>query len=231
MSGVCNNGRDEDPVVARSRFAPCGFRVETCRQASDCLAEYVDATDDALFSVSLSGHVLSWNRGAELLFGYGPHEIVDRSVGAILELTGPGGMVAKLMQIAEGLTVSCERIAGKDRSGHVLAVTRRMTAIHDPGGAVVGAWCALRPLGQSLDGGFVQTGVDRRRPVTLGKREKQVLHLLAVGQASKQIAYEMGISVRTVETHRRNIMAKLDIHSVAELTKYAVRSGLSTLDE
>ena len=40
----------------------------------------------------------------------------------------------------------------------------------------------------------------------------------------------MHISIRTVETHRRNIMKKLDLHSVAELTKYAIREGLTSLD-
>ncbi len=61
-------------------------------------------------------------------------------------------------------------------------------------------------------------------------REREVLQLLAEGHTSKLIASELGMSVRTVETHRRDIMRKLDIHSVAELTKYAIREGLTTLD-
>jgi DNA-binding NarL/FixJ family response regulator len=65
---------------------------------------------------------------------------------------------------------------------------------------------------------------------TLTDREREVLQLLAEGKTTKWIAGDLGISVKTVETHRRNIMEKLDLHSIAELTKYAVREGISPLD-
>jgi DNA-binding NarL/FixJ family response regulator len=61
---------------------------------------------------------------------------------------------------------------------------------------------------------------------TLGKRERQVLQLLAEGNRSSSIAERLSISVATVDTHRRNIMRKLDLHTVAELTKFAIREGL-----
>lgn len=64
----------------------------------------------------------------------------------------------------------------------------------------------------------------------LGAREREVLQLLAEGRTSREIATLLHISPRTVETHRRNIMRKLAIHSIAELTKYAIREGLTTLD-
>jgi two-component system NarL family response regulator len=64
----------------------------------------------------------------------------------------------------------------------------------------------------------------------LGGREREVLQLLAEGGTSKQIAVTLHISARTVETHRRNIMKKLDLHNIAELTKYAIREGLVRLD-
>ncbi|HWI35633.1 MAG TPA: response regulator transcription factor, partial [Burkholderiales bacterium] len=63
----------------------------------------------------------------------------------------------------------------------------------------------------------------------LGSRERQVLALLADGKRSSDIASDLHISVATVEAHRRNIMRKLDLHSVAELTKYAIRQGLTSL--
>lgn len=63
----------------------------------------------------------------------------------------------------------------------------------------------------------------------LGARERQVLQLLAEGHTTRAIGERMSISPKTVETHRRNLMAKLGIHSVAELTKYAIREGLTTL--
>jgi two-component system response regulator NreC len=63
----------------------------------------------------------------------------------------------------------------------------------------------------------------------LSAREREVLQLLTEGGTTKEIASHLHVSVKTVETHRRNIMSKLHIHSMAELTKYAVREGLTTL--
>jgi two-component system NarL family response regulator len=71
--------------------------------------------------------------------------------------------------------------------------------------------------------------VSLNRMARLGRRERQVLALLANGKRSTEIASELAISVATVEVHRRNIMRKLDLHTVAELTKYAIREGLSSL--
>ncbi len=62
----------------------------------------------------------------------------------------------------------------------------------------------------------------------LGVRERQVLALIANGHRSPAIAARLGISVGTVEAHRRNIMTKLGLHTIAELTKYAVREGLTS---
>jgi two-component system, NarL family, response regulator NreC len=64
----------------------------------------------------------------------------------------------------------------------------------------------------------------------LSDREKEVLQLMAEGNSTKEIAQKLHISVKTVETHRRQIMNKLDIHTVAELTKYAIRKGLTSLE-
>jgi two-component system response regulator NreC len=64
----------------------------------------------------------------------------------------------------------------------------------------------------------------------LSDREREVLQLMSEGKSTKQIAVKLHISVKTVETHRRQIMRKLDIHTVAELTKYAIRKGLTSLE-
>ena len=64
---------------------------------------------------------------------------------------------------------------------------------------------------------------------TLGRREREVLQLLAGGKTSGQIAEALHIAPGTVEVHRRNIMRKLDLHNVAELTKYAIREGLTSV--
>lgn len=62
---------------------------------------------------------------------------------------------------------------------------------------------------------------------SLGARERQVLQLVAEGHTSTQIANFLQMAPSTVEVHRRNIMRKLDLHSIADLTKYAIRNGLT----
>jgi len=64
----------------------------------------------------------------------------------------------------------------------------------------------------------------------LGSRERQILQLLAEGHTSSEIGRQLHASTTTVDSHRRNIMRKLDVHSVAELTKFAIRQGLTPLD-
>ncbi len=63
----------------------------------------------------------------------------------------------------------------------------------------------------------------------LGRRETEVLRLLAEGKTSPQIAEKMHIAPSTVDVHRRNIMNKLELHTVAELTKHAIRLGLTSM--
>jgi len=63
----------------------------------------------------------------------------------------------------------------------------------------------------------------------LTEREREVLQLLAEGRSTKQIALQLQVSVKTVETHRLQTMRKLDIHSIAGLTRYAIQEGLSAL--
>ena len=64
----------------------------------------------------------------------------------------------------------------------------------------------------------------------LSPREREVLQLLAEGMTSKEIAGKLDLAVSTIETHRKQIMAKLDLRSVAELTKFAIRTGITTLE-
>lgn len=70
-----------------------------------------------------------------------------------------------------------------------------------------------------------QTAFDRLSP-----REREELQLMAEGRTTKEIAAIQKVSVKTVETRRKQIMDKLDLHSIAELTKYAIREGLTSVD-
>lgn len=76
---------------------------------------------------------------------------------------------------------------------------------------------------------FVQGNGAVPGEVRVTNREREVLVLIAEGFSNKEIACQLGVGVRTVETHRERIMHKLDIHNVAGLTKYAIAKGLVTL--
>jgi two-component system, NarL family, response regulator NreC len=65
-------------------------------------------------------------------------------------------------------------------------------------------------------------------PTALTRREKEVLRLVADGHSTKIIAKELGLSIKTIEAHRAQIMDKLGLRSIAELTKYAIREGLTS---
>jgi DNA-binding NarL/FixJ family response regulator len=65
----------------------------------------------------------------------------------------------------------------------------------------------------------------------LTPREREVLRLLARGKHSKEIAGELAVSPKTIDAHRQNVMKKLNAHSIADLTRFAIREGLVTLDE
>jgi DNA-binding NarL/FixJ family response regulator len=82
-----------------------------------------------------------------------------------------------------------------------------------------------------LDGitkdGFFDTAI--RFGETLTSKEKQILQLLTEGYSAKQIASQLGLSVKTIEANRRQIMEKTDVNNLADLTKYAIRQGLTTV--
>ncbi len=65
----------------------------------------------------------------------------------------------------------------------------------------------------------------------LTQREREVLQLIAEGKTTREIADILNVSSKTVETHRQQIMKKLDLHNVAELTRYAIESGLVQLNK
>jgi DNA-binding NarL/FixJ family response regulator len=75
---------------------------------------------------------------------------------------------------------------------------------------------------------YLSSASDSSARSVLTPRELEVLQLLAEGKSKKQVSLQLQMNVKTVETHRQNIMEKLDIYSIAELTKYAIREGLTS---
>lgn len=79
--------------------------------------------------------------------------------------------------------------------------------------------------------GPANDGIGFPPPDVLTPKEREVLQLIAEGVTSKEIGERLGTSVKTAETHRTNLMRKLGLHSVAAVTKYAVREGISSVDD
>ena len=99
--------------------------------------------------------------------------------------------------------------------------------------AVVAGRKYLSPsIGEGLIDDYIQHPDPNAGPVisALSAREREVLQLLAEGHSTKEVAIRLHVSVKTVETHRRHIMERLNVRSVAELTKLAVREGLTSLE-
>ena len=142
----------------------------------------------------------------------------------------PGMKVIALSAHSDRRFVSAMLDAGA--SGYVLKeatgaeILRAIHAVHK------GRKFLSPEIAESVIEGFVSG-----RPVAsataplpqLAAREREVVQLLAEGKTSKDIARLLQISVQTVETHRRNIMSKLKFHSLASLTKYAIREGLTSV--
>jgi DNA-binding NarL/FixJ family response regulator len=76
-----------------------------------------------------------------------------------------------------------------------------------------------------------RTGSEVRTPELLTPRQREILRLIALGRTTKAIARSLGISAKTVETHRAQLMERLDIYDVAGLVRHAIRIGLASLDE
>lgn len=68
-------------------------------------------------------------------------------------------------------------------------------------------------------------------PISLSMRENEVLQLLTEGKTTKEIASIINVSIKTIEAHRKQIMDKLGLNSIAQLTKYAIREGLTSLED
>ena len=130
----------------------------------------------------------------------------DEKVFAEAMAAGAVGFVRKESAFEELMTAVQTVLAGGRYVSPSLSTTLNPTAA--AGGAV--------------NGGLVHP--------KLSGREREVLQLISEGKATKEVAASLHVSVKTVETHRANLMNKLNLFSVAELTKYAIRQGIAALE-
>lgn len=94
-----------------------------------------------------------------------------------------------------------------------------------------GRYLSPEILGVVVEDYVQRNGASAESPVAkLSDREREVLQLMAEGHSTAGIADRLHISRKTVETHRKSMMLKLELHSVAEVTKFAIREGITSLD-
>ena len=105
--------------------------------------------------------------------------------------------------------------AGRDLVTAIEALQRNQTFFSSKAGEVVLANFHNR-----------KAGIDKTVKDVLTMRECEVVQLLAEGKSTKEVAVNLGLSVKTAETHRSNVMRKLELHSVSELVLYAVRNNI-----
>ncbi|MFA7268151.1 MAG: response regulator transcription factor [Sterolibacterium sp.] len=109
--------------------------------------------------------------------------------------------------------------------GYIHKASGREELLQGIRAVAAGTFYLSQNIAASMVGGIERQG-DNATKVRLGKRETEVLLMVAEGNTSVQISAQLHIAVGTVEAHRYNIMRKLNLHSIAELTKYALRQGL-----
>jgi DNA-binding NarL/FixJ family response regulator len=123
-----------------------------------------------------------------------------------------------------------DQAAALGAAGFLLKQTSSLklaTAIREvlKGNTFFSSGSSKRADGRSLDpvdGG----GVSQKKGNCLSSREVEVLQLIAEGMSNKQVAAELGVSFKTVDKHRQHLMAKLNIHDIAGLTRHAIRTGI-----
>lgn len=118
-------------------------------------------------------------------------------------------------------------------AAYVLKDSSSADLVHAVREAVVGR----RYLSPPLSDRAIEAYQEKARAATLDRydtltaRERAVLHLAVEGHTSAEVAVRLGISARTAETHRSNLMHKLDLHTQAELIRFALRRGIVPIEE
>ena len=112
--------------------------------------------------------------------------------------------------------------AGRDLVAAVEALQLQENFLYDPRQPNGAGWF----LGSGKAGWPHERVARMTSSELLTAREREVIQLLAEGKTSKEVAVTLNLSVKTAETHRTNLMRKLGLHSVADLTRYAVRNGI-----
>jgi DNA-binding NarL/FixJ family response regulator len=206
---------DDHPVV-RKGITACLARQETV----EIIGEAADGRETVRKARELKPDLILMDITMPHMSGLAVTELLSREL--------PG--IKVLVLSAQGTTDCVVRIIQSGARGYVLKdapteeLVRAIETVHG-GQAYFSADVARVALNQ-----FVRGQSDVASTPQLTVREREVLAQIADGLSNKEIASQLGVGVRTVETHRERIMRKLDIHNVAGLTKFAIAKGLVSLD-
>lgn len=206
---------DDHPVV-RKGIAACLARQATV----EIIGEAADGREAVRKARELKPDLILMDINMPHMSGLAVTELLSREM--------PG--IKVLVLSAQGSTDCVMRIIQSGAHGYVLKdapteeLMRAIETVHG-GQAYFSADVARVALNQ-----FVRGQSEAASTPQLTNREREVLAQIADGLSNKEIASQLGVGVRTVETHRERIMRKLDIHNVAGLTKFAIAKGLVSLD-
>lgn len=125
--------------------------------------------------------------------------------------------------IREGMDAGGRGFLLKSDAGHELIPVVKLVSRHEPFFS-----SKIRSMGFPSVAGVSSSkiSVSKAQPAGLTARERVVVQLLAEGKSTKQVATLLEITVKTAATHRSNILCKLKLHSIAEIVRHAIRSGI-----
>jgi PAS domain S-box-containing protein len=202
------------------RYSIERHRAEIGLRASEArLRSIIDAAPDAVMTMDVAGIVRSWNAQAERLFGWTAVDIVGRPLADVL--LSPRTHDAWERALSRTANPQPTKVVALQRDGRELPIELQVAP--------------LDAEGASLFGVFARPARERRAEVVyplkkLTPRQRDVLQLIAEGHSTRESARRLGVSVKTVEAHRAQLMKRLGILSVAGLVRYAARVGLIELE-
>lgn len=206
---------DDHPVV-RKGITSCLARQENL----EIIGEAVDGREAVRKARELQPDLILMDISMPHMSGLAVTELLQREMPQIkvLVLSAQGNSDAVIRIIQSGARGYVLKDAPTDDLVRAIETVHRGESFFSPDVARVA-------LNQ-----FIRGHTDSSSTPELTNREREVLAQIADGLSNKEIASQLGVGVRTVETHRERIMRKLDIHNVAGLTKFAISKGLVSLE-
>jgi PAS domain S-box-containing protein len=200
--------------------------AEALRQSEERYRLITENLIDAVFLLDLDGRVVFANSRALALTGYEAAELGGRSIISLLARDGREKALALMTHGRPGRPIppSFEARLLTKGGGEVWVEANIANVMKDR--QAVGRLAVARDITDRKRGAEVTTTLYE----TLTKREREVLFLAAEGHTNSRIARLLTIGVRTVESHRANLMRKLALRNQSELVRYAVQRGLLPLD-